>query len=101
MFKSVKKFLIILVAAALITLPLAGTASAQGYNEEEEPSGTAMIADLVVVRPLGIVTTIAGCVLFVLSSPFSAMGDNIDTAKEKLINEPAAYTFKRPLGEFE
>jgi hypothetical protein len=32
-------------------------------------------------------------------SPFSAMGGNFGESFDKLVKEPAAYTFTRPLGE--
>lgn len=60
-----------------------------------------MGVDALVVRPLGLVSTIGGSVLFILSSPFSAVGGNIDEAWDLLVAEPARYTFKRPLGHFE
>jgi hypothetical protein len=101
MLKITKKSLIIVMIAAMMTLPLATTAFAEEYFEAEDPSGGAMMFDFVVVRPVGIVATAVGCVFFIVSSPFSALGGNIDTASEKLIKDPVAYTFKRPLGEFE
>ena len=99
MFRLGKKSLVLAMIAALM-MPLASTAFAQEYFEMEDPSGGAMMFDLAVVRPVGIVATAVGCVFFVVSSPFSALGGNIDMAREKLINDPAAFTFKRPLGEF-
>ncbi len=101
MFKIAKKSLIILIIAAMMIMPLATTAFAEEYFEAEDPSGGAMMFDLAVVRPVGIVATAVGCVFFIVSSPFSALGGNIDTAGEKLVKDPVAYTFKRPLGEFE
>ena len=99
MFKIAKKSLIMMMMAAMILMPLA--ANAAEYFEAEDPSGGAMMFDLAVVRPVGIVATAIGCVFFIVSSPFSALGGNIDTAGEKLVKDPVAYTFKRPLGEFE
>jgi hypothetical protein len=101
MFKLFKKNLILITVASLLIVPFGSTALAQEYFEAEEPSGGAMIYDLCVVRPVGLVATALGSVVFVLSSPFSALGDNIDVAGQKLIKNPAAYTFKRPLGEFQ
>lgn len=101
MFRIANKFLVILLIAAMMIMPLATTAFAAEYFEVEEPSGGAMMFDLVVVRPVGIVATAVGCVFFVVSSPFSALGGNIDAAGEKLVKDPVAYTFKRPLGAFE
>jgi hypothetical protein len=55
---------------------------------------------MIVVRPIGAVATAVGSVFWLISLPFSASGDNVDTATEKLVKEPAKYTFDRPLGEF-
>ena len=48
----------------------------------------------------GMLATAVGAVFFVVSWPFSAMGDNVDEAGEKLVKAPARFTFERPLGEF-
>jgi len=100
MFKIAKKTLALVMVASLLILPFASAAMAQEYFETEDPGGGAMIFDLCVVRPVGLVATAVGAVAFVLSWPFSALGDNTDVASQKLVKEPAAYTFKRPLGEF-
>ena len=101
MFKLFKKTLILITVASMLIVPFGSTALAQEYFEAEEPSGGAMIYDLCVVRPVGLVATALGSVVFVLSWPFSALGDNSDVAGQKLVKNPAAYTFKRPLGEFQ
>ena len=94
------KSVIIVMVTMLVTVPFCSAALAQEYFESEEPGGGAMTYDLVVVRPIGIIATLAGSVVFVLSLPFSLLGDNVDTAGEKLVKAPARFTFKRPLGEF-
>ena len=88
------------VIAALICVPFATSAQAQEYFEAKEPGGGAMMYDMVVVRPVGLVATAVGSVFWLISLPFSASGDNTETATKKLVKEPAAYTFRRPLGEF-
>ena len=100
MRNSIKSWVVIGVIAALICMPFATSVSAQDYLEAKEPGGGAMIYDLVAVRTTGIVATGVGIVFWVVTLPFSALGDNVDVATEKLVKEPAAYTFKRPLGEF-
>jgi len=101
MFKLAKKTLILMTVASLLIIPFGSTAMAQEYFETEEPSGGAMMYDLCVVRPVGLVATALGSVAFVLSWPFSALGDNSDVAGQKLVKDPAKYTFVRPLGEFQ
>jgi hypothetical protein len=101
MFKLAKKTLILMTVASLLIIPFGSTAMAQEYFETEEPSGGAMLYDLCVVRPVALVATALGSVVFVLSWPFSALGDNSDVAGQKLVKDPAKYTFVRPLGEFQ
>ena len=100
MFKIAKKSLIITMIAAMIIMPLATSALAAEYWEAEDPSGGEMVFDFVVLRPVGLVATAVGCVFWVVSSPFAALGGNMDDASEKLVKDPAAFTFKRPLGQF-
>ena len=66
----------------------------------EPGSGEAMIADALIARPIGLITTVGGSAIYVVSLPFSLLGGNEKKAREKLVKEPASYTFKRPLGEF-
>ena len=100
MRKLTTSWAIIGVIAALIIMPFATTVQAQDYFEAREPGGGAMMYDTIVVRPVGIVATAVGSIFWLISLPFSASGDNVDMATEKLVKEPAAFTFKRPLGEF-
>ena len=100
MFRIAKKSLVIFMISVLLIAPLASTALAEEYFEREDPTGGMMIFDFIVVRPIGIVATVVGSVFYVVSLPFSLLGDNAGEAGEALVKEPAAYTFKRPLGEF-
>lgn len=59
----------------------------------------AIFIDGLLVRPVMIVTTAVGVVAFVATLPFSILGGNVDEAGQKLVVEPAEYTFVRPLGE--
>ncbi len=100
MFKIAKKTLVLVMVASLLIIPFGSAAVAQEYFEAEDPGGGAMLFDFFVVRPVGIVATAIGTVAFVISWPFSALGGNSDVAGQKLVKEPAAYTFTRPLGDF-
>ena len=85
--------------ASIMIVPFNAVA-ADNLNDPKAPSGEAMAADAVVVRPLGIVSLVAGFGLFVVSSPFSALGGNAGDAWRAMVVKPAKFTFKRPLGEF-
>ena len=100
MFRIAKKSLVIAIIAALLIVPFASSGLAEEYFEREDPSGGAMMYDVIVVRPVGIVATAVGSIFYVISLPFSLLGQNAGEAGEALVKEPAAYTFKRPLGEF-
>jgi hypothetical protein len=100
MRKLIKSWIIFGMIVALIGMPLATSALAQEFFQDKEPSGGQMVYDMVVLRPVGLVATAVGSVFWLVTLPFSALGDNTTTATKKLVKEPAAYTFKRPLGEF-
>ena len=70
-------------------------------NREILSSGEKMVLDAVVLRPVGLVTTVAGSAVYVVSLPFSLLGGNEAEVRESLVYEPARYTFKRPLGDIE
>ncbi len=90
--------------AYILALPLVyGTASLPQpawAGAEREPGAVDMIVDGLVVRPISLVATVVGAVVFVITLPFSASGGNVNEAGEKLVVKPAAYTFFRCLGCF-
>jgi hypothetical protein len=100
MYKIKKHALIFLLISALVCVPLGASAFAAAQTSNEEVTGSTMTADLLLVRPLGIVATVLGCAVFVVSLPFSALGGNTKQATQKLVKEPAEFTFTRPLGSF-
>ncbi len=68
------------------------------YRAGHEP--VEMMADGVLARPLGLVSTIIGSAFFVVTLPFTVPSNSVGAAKQQLIDYPAWFTFKRPLGEF-
>jgi hypothetical protein len=95
-----KKTFVMLLVVAFVTTAFASSSFAQATMQEEEISTENMVADAIIVRPLGIIATLLGVSLFVISLPFSALGKNVKEAGEKLVMAPAKFTFMRPLGEF-
>ncbi|MCU0614413.1 MAG: hypothetical protein MUD09_04940 [Desulfobacterales bacterium] len=97
------RFTIILFIVGLVICSFGSMAGAQDEFARfptDERSAESMVFDLALVRPLGIVGIVFGTGAFILSLPFSALGDNTDEAFERLMADPARYTFKRPLGDF-
>ena len=62
--------------------------------------------DILITRPLGLATTIAGTALFIVFSPFTALSsiapphDAFARTADVFIVVPATYTFLRPVGKF-
>ena len=98
-----KKLASYLVAVMLtmssLGLPMAANAASYGYMaESSEPTGGEMMAEIL-MRPTMLIGTILTTFTFIITSPFSALGGNFGESFDKLVKEPAAYTFTRPLGE--
>jgi len=70
-------------------------------NADILSTGERRVLDALVLRPIGLVTTLAGAAIYTVSLPFSLLGGNEPAERESLVKEPARYTFKRPLGEID
>jgi len=88
------------LAGLLAMLALASVPSSanDGAQRVEEPSTAAMMADLAVARPVGLVITALGTATFLVGLPFTMAGGNVAESGEKLVVGPARETFNRCLG---
>jgi hypothetical protein len=57
-----------------------------------------MMGDLALQRPFGLVRTVVGTAAWVVALPFTIFSGSVGDAGDKLIVEPGAHTFTRPLG---
>ena len=94
------------VALLVAVLCLGATSLVQAAEDSytastEDVSAGAIIADGLLLRPGGIVATVLGTAVFVVTLPFSIPTKSVDKAAQKLIVDPARYTFVRPLGQIE
>jgi hypothetical protein len=69
-----------------------------GVEQQEPPPAGAIIADLIIVRPLGVIFTAFGVVATVVSLPIAVPSRSVGTVAQKLVADPFAFTFARPLG---
>jgi len=99
MCKRIKKGFAATLMICMVCLHLSAVASAKEHFEDLDEKGGFMAGDLLVVRPLGMAATAVGAVIYVISLPFSLAGGNEEEARQKLVLDPAGYTFTRPLGE--
>jgi len=87
-----KRLFIILVAAiVLLTSTIAFAESEKGEN---------IVADVLVVRPVGLAAIVAGTALFLVSLPLAVITKDASTTAKQLVLNPFDYTFDRPLGDF-
>ena len=89
---NIKKLIILLLVSSL-AMPMPAFA-------KDEPNGGEMMVDLVIARPLGIVATALGAIVFVVATPFTLATGTWKKSAKKLVGNPAKYTFKRELGVF-
>jgi len=65
---------------------------------DESPNEWAMVGDLLVARPLGVVLTVGGAAAWLVSLPFTLLAGHASEAADKLIGGPVETTFMRCLG---
>ncbi|MDG1944343.1 MAG: hypothetical protein P8J17_08800 [Halioglobus sp.] len=65
---------------------------------DESPNEWAMVGDLLVARPIGVVLTVGGAAVWLVSLPFTLLAGNASEAAGTLIGGPAETTFMRCLG---
>jgi hypothetical protein len=67
-------------------------------GEQYEPTAEDMILDGLIYRPLAIAGTVIGTGIFIVTLPFSILGGNVDEAGNRLVIEPAKFSFGSCLG---
>lgn len=88
------------ICFAIFLMLIPQVAAAQNNDTVSGEKGTDMLVDAVLLRPLGLATTLAGVVLTVVALPFTIPSGSVQASARELISKPAVYTFKRPLGDF-
>lgn len=94
-----KQSILFFLVLTLVLVPFQAVADESPAPEPAATDPGTMTADLLLARPLGIVAMALGAVFFVGSIPFSASGGNTNEAFQRMVGDPAAYTFGRPPGK--
>ena len=92
------------ISAVLFALLISMTSvsfAQYGYYTDEEIDDQDIIVDLLLVRPLAIVGSVAGLAVHGVGLLFSVPGENFSETGELLVEDSLNYTFNRPLGHFE
>jgi type VI secretion system VasD/TssJ family lipoprotein len=79
----------------------AQTSGCSAQNTGNQPGALAITADLLVVRPVMLGTTMAGSTLFSLALPFTAPTNTTPVTANAFVKTPARATFERCLGCFD
>jgi hypothetical protein len=101
MLRGITFFVLILFSATILSENVYAASAVKSPSPQEEDDSleaAGMIADCLVLRPLGVVGTVLGTAFFIVSIPFSALGGNVGAAFKALVIKPAKFTFGRPLG---
>ena len=64
-----------------------------------EADSTNMIAETLILRPLGFGALVFGSVFYVLSLPMALITDSEKGVREVLVVEPYEYVFERAMGD--
>ncbi|MEN6464945.1 MAG: hypothetical protein ABFD62_07175 [Syntrophaceae bacterium] len=88
--KKVVLFLVI-IAVVCVSAPAFGGGSMGGED-------LAVVADILLVRPIGVAAVVVGSAVFIVALPFSIPSGSVGLTAHVLIVEPFNYTFQRPIG---
>ena len=93
------------VAAMLVLFFVAASPASGGMlkpdaERAKNATATEIIGDLFIIRPITLTMTFIGTGLWIVSAPFTLMGENFRRSGEVLFIEPAMYTFGYPLGSY-
>jgi hypothetical protein len=103
-----KPIVAIVLILSLLSVSV-GFAADTGMNKArpsvlaEEPTGGEMLLDVALVRPISLLGMLIGAVGWVVAAPLAAIADGSEgfqKVSQKLVIEPAKYTFNRTVGEF-
>ncbi len=93
------------VAAVLVLVFVSASPASAGWLEPDaerakDANAGEIVGDLLVIRPVTLAMTFIGTGLWIVSAPFTIMGENFRRSGEVLFIEPAMYTFGYPLGSY-
>ncbi|GLQ33040.1 hypothetical protein [Litoribrevibacter albus] len=95
----IAKFFAMSVLIVQLILPTQGMADSLSKQKQlNQPGPAEMVLDGIVVRPIMLGLTVLGTAVFIVTSPFSLLGGNVEDAADELVIKPAKMTFIRCLG---
>lgn len=95
------RFLVVLVLALTLAVPAWGEEPANEAKTDPctGPAAEAVMFDTLIMRPIGLASMVVGLVGAIVAYPFALASGSSDRVTQKLIYEPFAFTFLRPMGD--
>ncbi len=87
-----------MLGAICLTLLLFTTVAPAHATERMGADPGAIVMDVLLIRPLGLISATLGTGVFIISLPFAIPSGSTATIAEKLVLDPLRFTFTRPLG---
>lgn len=87
-----KKLVLSLVILTVVCIAAPASGSDMGGED------VAVVADILLVRPVGLAAVVIGSAVFIVALPFSIPSGSVGLTAHVLIVEPFNYTFLRPIG---
>lgn len=85
-----------MIAFVAVSVLISASGPVRAYDRDIE-----IVADVFVVRPIGLAATVIGAAAFIVALPFSIPSRSVHETGRVLVAEPFRYTFARPIGDFE
>lgn len=85
------------LVAVLLTLTLVIFSSSMAFADTNKDID--VIADALLLKPLGLAALVGGSAIFVITLPIAAITKSIHTTSNVLVSRPFTYVFVRPIGE--
>jgi hypothetical protein len=93
--------IVVIVLYGIVGLPLvAGAQETYGHQLSGKPTGTEILFDLTIARPLGFTSFVVGATIFIVAFPFVYVVGNAPDVADALIGEAYYFTFVRDLGTY-
>jgi hypothetical protein len=89
-----------IIAISGLTLSMAAPAAAFGEDDGDRPNKVPIVFDVFVMRPVGLVLTVAGGLVYGATIPVALLTRPSDVLKatKPLVVRPARFTFVDPIG---
>ena len=101
MTRLANRIIALLIAILLMATPSLAITDNEKEFEDPQVNAAYIVGDAIIARPVGLVMTVAGFGLFIISSPFALISKSAGKTWDGLVVYPAKFTFTRPMGEFE